>query len=115
MRQDNIKEHEEGESPLKQEPDVQKNKKAPEHFRFFSHKECEFFPCHEVKDPEAFNCLFCYCPLYALGDDCGGNFTYTKGVKDCSKCLLPHSPGGFDYITKNFSKIVDLIKKEEQV
>lgn len=96
---------------MKQE---QGTKKEPEKFRFFSHKECEFFPCHEVKDTEKFNCLFCYCPLYALGDDCGGNFGYTGGVKDCSDCLVPHSPGGFDYITENFSKIVDLIKKEEE-
>ena len=36
-------------------------------YSFFCHKECEFFPCHETKDPENFNCLFCYCPLYALG------------------------------------------------
>ena len=32
-------------------------------YSFFCHKECEFFPCHETKDPENFNCLFCYCPL----------------------------------------------------
>ena len=39
-------------------------------YAFFQHKECEFFPCHPVKDAETFNCLFCYCPLYALGDKC---------------------------------------------
>ncbi len=45
-------------------------------FSFFSHKKCEYFPCHKGADPEEFNCLFCYCPLYALGKDCGGNFTF---------------------------------------
>ena len=60
-------------------------------YKFFAHRDCEFFPCHEVKDPENFNCLFCYCPLYAMGRDCGGNFKYLEnGVKDCSGCLLPH-------------------------
>ena len=44
------------------------------HYAFFSNKECEYFPCHAGADPENFNCLFCYCPLYALGDKCGGNF-----------------------------------------
>ena len=86
----------------------------PKNFKFFSHRECEFFPCHPVKDREKFNCLFCYCPLYALGEDCGGNFTYTeKGVKDCTGCFIPHSPGGYEYVTERFSQIVDLIKKDQ--
>jgi len=43
----------------------------------------------------------CYCPLYHLGDACGGTFSYTSyGIKDCSNCLLPHSPGGYKYVTK---------------
>ena len=37
-------------------------------YSFFQHTACEFFPCHETAHPEDFNCLFCYCPLYALGD-----------------------------------------------
>ena len=36
-------------------------------FDFFQHKQCEYFPCHKGVDPEKFSCLFCYCPLYALG------------------------------------------------
>lgn len=35
-------------------------------YSFFQHTACEFFPCHETAHPEDFNCLFCYCPLYAL-------------------------------------------------
>ena len=35
-------------------------------YSYFSHKKCEFFPCHKNADPDDFNCLFCYCPLYAL-------------------------------------------------
>ena len=46
-------------------------------YSYFSHKNCEYFPCHKGANPENFNCLFCYCPLYALGDKCGGNFRYT--------------------------------------
>ena len=83
-----------------------------ENFKFFQHKTCEFFPCHDVKNEDTFNCLFCYCPLYALGDGCGGNFKYTeKGVKDCSGCGLPHSPGGYDYIMDKFDEIIELVKK----
>ena len=37
-------------------------------YKFFSHRECEYFPCHKGADPERFNCLFCYCPLYLLGE-----------------------------------------------
>ena len=54
-----------------------------ENYKFFQHRECEFFPCHKTEDEENFNCLFCYCPLYALGENCGGNFKYTEdGIKD---------------------------------
>ena len=60
-------------------------------YSFFQHTQCEFFPCHKTAKPEDFNCLFCYCPLYALGDKCGGNFAYVgDGIKDCSGCLVPH-------------------------
>lgn len=53
-----------------------------DNYKFFNHKECEFFPCHKTNNPDEFNCLFCYCPLYTLGKNCGGNFKYTdKGIK----------------------------------
>ena len=38
-----------------------------ENYKFINHRKCEFFPCHETSDEDGFNCLFCYCPLYALG------------------------------------------------
>ena len=38
-----------------------------ERYRFFQHRACEFFPCHKGVEEEQFSCLFCYCPLYALG------------------------------------------------
>ncbi|QKF06870.1 cobalamin biosynthesis protein CbiD [Berryella wangjianweii] len=60
-------------------------------YPFFTHTACPYFPCHQGLEPERFNCLFCFCPLYALGDRCGGNFTYTEsGVKVCTNCVLPH-------------------------
>ncbi len=58
---------------------------------FFANRDCKYFPCHEGIDEDEFNCLFCYCPLYALGPHCGGNFTYTeKGRKNCKNCALLH-------------------------
>lgn len=79
---------------------------------FFQNRECAYFPCHPVKDNGDFNCLFCYCPLYALGDGCGGNCRYTeKGIKDCSGCLIPHSPGGCEYILSKFSQVAALAKQ----
>ena len=75
-------------------------------YSFFQHTRCEFFPCHKTAKPEDFNCLFCYCPLYALGDKCGGNFTYVgDGIKDCSGCLVPHGRGSYSYITKKFPEL----------
>ena len=70
-----------------------------EHYKFFQNKECEYFPCHKVDNPEDFNCLFCYCPLYFLGDKCGGNFQYTKsGIKSCVNCNRPHLRENYDEI-----------------
>lgn len=67
-------------------------------YKYFSNRECEYFPCHKAQDDGFFNCLFCYCPLYTFGD-CGGNFTILQnGTKDCSGCLIPHKEGGYEYI-----------------
>ena len=32
-------------------------KMETENYKFFQHKACEFFPCHETKDIDNFNCL----------------------------------------------------------
>ncbi len=69
-------------------------------YRHFTHRECEFFPCHDL--PDWRSCLFCWCPLYLL--DCEGDFTTTQGVKDCSACVLPHSAEGYDYILGQVSR-----------
>ena len=84
-----------------------------ENFKFFQHRECEFFPCHKTEDEENFNCLFCYGPLYALGENCGGNFKYTEdGIKDCSDCLVPHKRKNYEYIMSKFRDIVEVARKK---
>ena len=82
---------------------------------FFQNRACKYFPCHEGVDPRDFNCLYCYCPLYALGPDCGGDFTYTdKGRKNCTGCALPHiRDNGGDLVARHFSKIADLASRNE--
>ena len=83
-------------------------------YAFFQNWECEHFPCHKT-NREDFNCLFCYCPLYALGERCGGKVKYTaKGIKDCSDCLIPHSPGGYDYVISRFPLVAELARKKEE-
>lgn len=83
-----------------------------ENYKYFQHKSCEYFPCHKTDKPEDFNCLFCYCPLYALGKDCGGNFTYTEtGIKDCSGCLIPHRRENYERIMAKMEQIITLAKK----
>ncbi len=82
------------------------------HYDFFQNKECEYFPCHSCAEPDRFSCIFCYCPLYALGDECGGNFKRTDdGIKDCSQCLLPHKRENYPYVMSQLSKIIDMVKK----
>ena len=71
-----------------------------------------FLQTRTVERPDDFNCLFCYCPLYTLGDQCGGNFKYREnGIKDCTDCVLPHRPESYEYIIGKYSKILELAKR----
>ncbi|MBR6596097.1 MAG: cysteine-rich small domain-containing protein [Oscillospiraceae bacterium] len=84
-------------------------------YDFFQHKTCEYFPCHAGADPEKFSCLFCFCPLYALGDKCGGAFTYTPdGIKDCSNCLKPHRRENYNAICAKIGDVMELAKKHRE-
>ncbi len=83
------------------------------HYSFFQNRECEYFPCHKTDDTENFNCLFCYCPLYTLGDKCGGNYKLTdNGIKDCSNCMVPHMKKNYGYINGKYSEIGEIVKKQ---
>ncbi len=83
------------------------------HYSFTQNTQCEYFPCHKTAHPENFNCLFCYCPLYALGDKCGGNFKYSKkGYKDCTDCKIPHVKDNFGLIIGKFQEIAELTRKD---
>ena len=94
-------------------------------YNFFENKDCEYYPCHKA---ERINCLFCFCPLYST--DCGGNCKWIydrngKLIKDCSNCIIPHTDGGYEYVTgrlagkgdkkmeehMNLEQVIDLDKK----
>ena len=82
------------------------------HYSFYQNKKCEFFPCHNTDNAEEFNCLFCYCPLYALGDQCGGNFRIgANKIKDCGHCMIPHVKGNYGHVLDKFQDIVEITKK----
>ena len=84
-----------------------------ENYKFFQNTKCEYFPCHKTAKPEDFNCLFCYCPLYALGKKCGGNCEYTDtGIKDCSACMVPHGKNGYDKIMAKMPQLMALAKEK---
>ena len=75
---------------------------SEKHYCFFQNRDCEFFPCHENVEESDFNCLFCYCPLYTLGEACGGGFVYTeKGVN-------------YDEILRRFPELAALAARQEK-
>ncbi|MBO6147619.1 MAG: metal-binding protein [Lachnospiraceae bacterium] len=76
--------------------------------RFFRNTECRYFPCHKGVGEEDFNCLFCYCPLYLLGEKCGGDYVIKNGVKSCINCTRPHDPANYEDIIR---KVALSIKK----
>ena len=78
-----------------------------QHFKFNQNKQCEYFPCHKGVEKEDFNCLFCYCPLYMLKDECGGNFSMNHGVKDCSGCTKPHQKDSYDFVMSKIRLVIE--------
>ncbi len=83
-----------------------------EHYKFCQNRSCEYFPCHKGVEEADFNCLFCFCPLYALGDKCGGGFVYLEnGIKDCSNCIKPHRRENYDKIMEKMGLVMELARK----
>jgi len=83
--------------------------------RFFSNKECKYFPCHETLNESEFNCIFCFCPLYHLGDECGGIIKYNKAgtVKLCTDCYLPHTAEYYDIILSKLKEKNQISSKQQ--
>lgn len=81
-------------------------------YAFFQHRDCEFFPCHKGVPEADFNCLFCYCPLYALGEKCGGACVYLpSGVKSCEHCAFPHRRENYAAVLARFPELAALAAK----
>ncbi|MCR4713902.1 MAG: cobyrinate a,c-diamide synthase [Treponemataceae bacterium] len=81
-------------------------------YKFFQNRACEMFPCHQTDDPDNFNCLFCFCPLYFSGEKCGGNFKFTeKGTKSCINCTFPHKKENYDAL---MAKLRMFLKKNDK-
>lgn len=82
--------------------------------RFFQNRACPHFPCHKGIDARDFNCMFCYCPLYALGEKCGGGFRYTaSGVKSCEGCAFPHRRENYDRVLARWPELAALTKRRD--
>ncbi len=79
---------------------------------FFQNRACDRFPCHAGVAEEAFNCLFCYCPLYALGERCGGSFRYTEtGRKSCVDCAFPHVRENYGRVLARYPELAALARR----
>lgn len=74
-------------------------------YRYFENHACKYYPCHEGM--ENMNCLFCYCPLYAL-EACPGDYHYIesngKRVKECTACTFPHRAENYEIINSFLSE-----------
>lgn len=88
---------------------------AEKHYTFFQNRECEFFPCHSGVPEEDFNCLFCYCPLYTLGEKCRGAFVYLEnGVKSCERCAFPHWRENYRAVLSRFDELAELAGRNSE-
>ncbi|MGD9808657.1 MAG: cysteine-rich small domain-containing protein [Deferribacterales bacterium] len=77
-------------------------------YKYFSNRECEYYPCHGI---DGQNCLFCYCPLYFF-KDCGGDPNFMGAVKDCSKCTKNHDEKSYEFIMGKLKPAFSKLGKE---
>lgn len=87
---------------VKDAPDVEEPYAAD--YSYFENRSCKYYPCHKS---EHLNCLFCYCPMYAL-EHCPGNPRYKEKdgrcIKVCTDCTFPHEK-------ENYTKVMGVLKK----
>ena len=73
---------------------------------FFCNTACRYYPCHE--GIEEINCLFCFCPLYAMAH-CPGTPSFIesggKTLKDCSACTFPHRAENYEAVLACLSRL----------
>ena len=76
-------------------------------YSYFSHKKCEFFPCHKNADPDDFKLSVLLLPAICLGEKCGGNFRYTeRELKTAQNCMLPHKRKNYGYVTGKYQELL---------
>jgi Zn-finger protein len=77
-------------------------------FRYFRNTDCKYFPCHKV-NPDEFNCLFCFCPVYFA--ICPGTPEYIEKdgtvYKNCADCEYPHIPENYDAVVECISLLLN--------
>lgn len=84
-------------------------------YRFFQNRECEYFPCHTGVAEKDFNCLFCFCPLYALGRKCGGQCHYNEhGNKVCTDCTFPHQRENYPAVIARYAEIMEVVRQSDR-
>lgn len=86
-------------------PETKKSRriKREASFNYFSNRKCKYFPCHKM-NPDEFNCLFCFCPVYFA--ICPGTPEYIEKdgstFKSCIDCEYPHK-------AENYAAIIECL------
>lgn len=59
------------------------------HYQFFCNRECEYFPCHKMQDPDNFTAFFATAHYTALWQKSGGRFaTFQMEIKTAQIVLF---------------------------
>lgn len=70
-------------------------------------KDCEYHPCHKMKEDKTQYCDFCYCPFYPCGDSStGGKWIKDKNVWSCEDCTWIHEETIVKCIKKGLKDIL---------
>jgi Zn-finger protein len=49
-----------------------------------------------------------------LKDQCGGNFKYVNGIKDCSACTVTHLENAYEHVMSKMGLIMSKAKLEDK-
>ena len=84
-------------------------------YSFFSHKKCEYFPCHKGADPEELQLPVLLLSAVRAGREMRREFPYTEnGIKDCTGCLVPHRRENYGYITGKYRELAQMMKEQRE-
>ena len=85
-----------------------------ENYKFFQHKDCEFFPCTRLINRRISTA--CSAIVLCMRSATNAwNFQYTDtGFKDCTNCMFPHVRSNYEKILERYQDIIAVAARNSE-